>query len=153
MNQKVLLKIVLTWDLNENPEYRGFRCANCQKYMHKAYYHWLTDGGYKTPVHFCKECERKFVSSNIVVTKPRTVVDRLKFGLKFPENIWQKIRKAVKSWDTKAKPKYKTFTCDDCGRKMHKAYHVWSNMDGTLVETHFCKECANRMGLQNLRNE
>lgn len=61
-NQKILLKIVKTWNINPNPEYRGFRCANCQKYMHKAWHHQLNYGGFKTPVHFCNRCERKFSS-------------------------------------------------------------------------------------------
>lgn len=39
--QELLLKIVKTWSLNQNPEYRGFRCANCQEYIKKAWYHRL----------------------------------------------------------------------------------------------------------------
>lgn len=56
--QKLLLKIVETWRPNEIPEYRGFRCANCQQYVSRAWYHWLNSGDYRLPVHMCDErCE------------------------------------------------------------------------------------------------
>ncbi len=57
--QKALLKIVRTWIIKLTPEYRGFRCADCQKYIHKAWHHFLNYGGFKTPVHFCNKCQRK----------------------------------------------------------------------------------------------
>lgn len=58
-NSKTLLKIVKTWNIKLQPEYRGFRCANCQRYIHKAWHHYLDYGGYKTPVHFCNKCQKK----------------------------------------------------------------------------------------------
>jgi len=137
---EVLLRIVRTWKPSERPEYRGFRCANCQRRIHKAWHHWLDASGYKTPVHFCDSCERKFRSSKIEITKPEIKVNRKTFGMKFPPNIERKLREAAARWNTKAKPKYKTFECDACGQKMHKAWHVWFNDSGKLVEVHFCKE-------------
>ncbi len=59
MDSKEILKIVKKWKINKTPEFRGFRCANCQKRMHKAWHVWLSDGGYKTEVHFCRRCGRK----------------------------------------------------------------------------------------------
>lgn len=59
-NQKTFLKIVQTWKISYTPEYRGLRCADCQRYMHKAYHHFLNYGGFKCPVHLCQECEAKF---------------------------------------------------------------------------------------------
>jgi len=56
---KILLRIVKTWDIQEKPEYREFRCANCQRYIFKAWHYYLDEGGYKTPVHFCKKCGDK----------------------------------------------------------------------------------------------
>lgn len=143
-NQKILLEIVKTWNLSEKPEYRSFRCANCQKYINKAWYHWLTSGNYITPVHFCDKCEKDFLYSKIIINKPEINIDRNKFGLKFSEEINKKIRKIVKNWNTN-QHEYKAFTCDDCEKEMIKAYHVWFNMDKTLVEVHFCKECGDKL--------
>ncbi|MCL5784224.1 MAG: hypothetical protein M1142_02620 [Patescibacteria group bacterium] len=61
-NDKTLLKIVKTWNIKMQPEYRGFRCADCQRYLHKAWHHYLNYGGFKTPVHFCNNCQKKFGS-------------------------------------------------------------------------------------------
>jgi len=121
---KTLLKIVETWSLSQKPEYRGFRCANCQKYIHKGYYYWLDGGDYKTPVHFCKKCQRKFESGKIKITKPTIPVNRQTFGLNFPENFIHLFKNLIQNWDTKAKPIYKIFTCDNCGKNMYKTYHV-----------------------------
>lgn len=63
-DSKRLLKIVKTWNIKFTSEYRGFRCADCQKYLHKAWHHFLNLGGYKTPVHFCNRCQKKFGSSD-----------------------------------------------------------------------------------------
>lgn len=57
-----LLSIVKTWKVNPKPEYRGFRCADCQKYIRKAWHHFLDYGGYKVPVHFCNACQKKLGS-------------------------------------------------------------------------------------------
>jgi len=146
---EVLLRIVRTWRPSDRPEYRGFRCANCQRRIHKAWHHWLDASGYKTPVHFCDSCEKKFRASKIKITKPEIKVNRKNFGMKFPPGVERKIREAAARWNTKAKPKYKTFTCDECGRRVRKARHVWFNDRGTLVEVHFCKEDGRRTGFIN----
>jgi hypothetical protein len=54
--EKKLLIIVKSWNINPNPEYRGFRCASCQRKMHKAWHVWLNSDGYKLEVHFCRKC-------------------------------------------------------------------------------------------------
>ena len=80
--------------MNPKPEYRGFRCANCQKYMRKAWHHWLFKGGYKTPVHFCIRCEKDFKLNKIKTNKPGILVDKSKFSLnKFSENVQDKLIK------------------------------------------------------------
>ncbi len=56
MDQREILRIVQKWRISWRPEYRGFRCAKCQRLMRKAWHVWLRDGGYKVEVHFCKEC-------------------------------------------------------------------------------------------------
>jgi type II secretory ATPase GspE/PulE/Tfp pilus assembly ATPase PilB-like protein len=33
MDKEKLLRIVQSWNINKGPEYRGFRCANCQRYI------------------------------------------------------------------------------------------------------------------------
>lgn len=72
MSQKILLQIVKKWKISKKPEYRGFRCANCQKYIHKAWHYWLNEGGYKIPVHFCNKCKAKLKFKNRVDYKTFT---------------------------------------------------------------------------------
>ena len=139
-DQKILLKIVQTWNIKPNPEYRGFRCANCQKYMHKAWYHWLFSGGFKGPVHFCNKCESGFRAGNIRITNPAVKVDRSIF-LKYPKKVKELLVKTGNNFPLNDKPKYKIFTCDKCGRNCFKIYHVWDIEGFNLVETHFCKDC------------
>lgn len=148
-NQKTLLRIVQTWSLNPKPEYRGFRCANCQEYMKKAWYHWLVKGGYKTLVHFCNQCENAFKLNKIKTVKPVVKVDRSKF-LKFPDNVRSKLKEAVDGWNTKSKPVYRIFSCDRCGKNMYKAYHIWNIQKGILVEVHFCRKCGDKTGLKKI---
>ncbi|MDP1538811.1 MAG: HAD hydrolase-like protein [bacterium] len=145
MNQEILLKIVRTWDLKPSPEYRGFRCANCQKYMHKAWHHWLTKGGYKTSVHFCDKCEKDFRLGAIKINKPRIPVDESKFIFKLPQKINKKIIKIVHSWNNEGRPVYRMFTCDNCGKDMQKAYHIWIPYNKNMIEIHFCKECGDKI--------
>jgi len=140
MTQKQLLQIVQSWNLNPNPEYRGFRCANCQKYMQKAWYHWLVEGGYKTPVHFCNSCEEKFKLNKIEINKPKLLVNKSKF--KLPTEIKNKLIELSKKWKTKAKPIYKIFTCDACNENMYKAYHIWLTEKDRLIEVHLCRKCG-----------
>jgi DNA replicative helicase MCM subunit Mcm2 (Cdc46/Mcm family) len=146
-NKKVLLRIVQGWNLNPKPEYRGFRCANCQKSIRKGWYHWLTTGGYKTPVHFCDECEKKFKLNKIKTEKPAIKVNKSKF-IKFPEDIKSKFQKSVQKWNIKPKSICKIFACDNCGKNMFKAYHIWFVLKGTLVEVHFCKQCGNKINIK-----
>ena len=136
--QKVLLEIVQRWNPNPVPEYRGFRCAYCQKYNleNGAWHHLLSSEGFLNPVHFCDGCEDKFKSSSIVITTPKTGVDKTKFS-QIPENL----RQIVSNWPKKSDPVKKAITCDVCGKPLQDAYHVWFNMDGTLVEMHFDKDC------------
>jgi len=57
-----LRDIVETWNPNENPEFRGFRCGLCQKSIKKAYHHTLNSKEYVVPVHLCENCQE---TSNI----------------------------------------------------------------------------------------
>lgn len=148
-NQKTLLRIVKTWDINPKPEYRGFRCADCQKQIRKAWYHWLTTTGYKTPVHFCAKCEKKFRLNKIKIKKLMVKVNKSKF-IKFPGNIKSKLQRVVRKCNNKSKPIYKTFTCDNCGMNMFKAYHIWFILKKNLVEVHFCRKCGEKTGIGSL---
>lgn len=56
---QLLVSIVKSWRINLKPEYRGFRCADCQKYIRGAWHHQLDSEGYKVEVHFCKSCQEK----------------------------------------------------------------------------------------------
>ena len=139
-NQKILLKIVQTWNIKPNPEYRGFRCANCQKYMHKAWYHWLKIGGFLGSVHFCNRCEKGFNNGNIKITNPQVKIDRSIF-LKYPDKVKELLTKTANKFPINDKAKYKIFTCDKCGENHFKMYHVWNKQGLDLVETHFCSNC------------
>lgn len=101
-------------------------------------------------MHFCNNCESDFESSNIKIIKQKIPVDRAKFNLKFPERIKTKLKEIVDSLDIKAKvkPIYKTFVCDNCGENIHKAYHFWFKMNKILIETHFCRRCGDKLGLE-----
>jgi len=143
MNQETLLKIVSAWDLKTEPEYRGFRCANCQKYMRKAWHHWLAKGGYKTPVHFCHACQEEFRPARIRTNKKKAKVDESKF--KFPIKEKEKLIRLSKKWEVKAKPTYRMFTCDKCNKNMYKAYHIWLTEKGSLIEIHLCRECGDKL--------
>lgn len=59
MDQEKILGIVRKWKISPKPEYRGFRCARCQKHMRKAWHVWLNKGGFRLEVHFCRKCFRE----------------------------------------------------------------------------------------------
>jgi hypothetical protein len=138
------------WKFGEKPEYRGFRCGNCQAPLHKAWHHWYVESGYKTPVHLCNNCEFLFKFSKIRVNELDIFPNKMKFSLKLPEEIKNKLKEIISGWNTSSKPFYKTFTCDNCARNIHKAYHFWFMMEETLAEVHFCKKCGDKLGLNEL---
>lgn len=159
--QDILLQIVETWKISEVPEYRGFRCANCQQYRNEAWYHWLNIGGYKLPIHMCDDtCEPLFQNNSIKIDDTRRqIVDRTNFGNSYtysPEAV-KRFNEIAASWPEYKKPELKAYTCDLCNKKLNidstdgirKGYHVWWKMrdDKTLVELHFHKDCAASMGI------
>ena len=145
MKQDALLRIVQTWNLNPKPEYRGFRCAHCQRYIRRSWHHWLHSKGYKTPVHLCQDCEKKSRKGNLkVVARERSVV-KSRFSLNLSEKVTQDLRGIVRSWRSLDKVIHKSFTCDKCKASVYKAYHVWTYIDKDLVETHFCKHCKDQL--------
>lgn len=157
--QETLLAIVETWKLSEKPEYRGFRCANCQQYKNQAWYHWLNTEGYILPVHLCGDkCEPAFQGCQIKIDSGKKVeIDRQSFGNGYrfkPETI-ERFKEIVSSWPEHREPELKVFYCDECGDDLdtdptdglRKGYHVWWKMpDGkTLTEFHFHKKCGNSL--------
>jgi len=56
IKQSKILKVIKNWKIKWEPEYRGFRCAKCQKPMRKAWHVWLRKGRFKLEVHFCNKC-------------------------------------------------------------------------------------------------
>lgn len=159
--QEVLLQIIQTWRPSEKPEYRGFRCANCQQYKNEAWYHWLNIGNYKLPVHMCNDtCEPKLINGLIQVDASKIQqVDRNNFGNSYLYNPGTITRFAeiVSSWPNYKEPQLKNFSCDECQKDLdidpldgqRKGYHTWWKMpDGkTLAELHFHKECGNKLGI------
>lgn len=161
LEQNILLDIVGTWKISKNPEYRGFRCANCQKYNNVAWYHWLNDGGFKLPVHLCKNCEAKFQDNAIGIDESKKqIINRKTFGnsYKYSPAAIKKFKKIVVSWPKHQKVEFKAFSCDQCGKVLdidkkdglRKGYHCWWKMeDGkTLAELHFHKSCAELLGIK-----
>lgn len=135
MSQKVLLCIVQGWDINENTEYRGFRCASCQKYMYKAWHHWLKEGGYKTPVHFCNDCETKFKSLKIKGIYKTFSCD----------NCGKNIHKAYHVWGNKDGVLSETHLCKKCSDKLGLGKEIKGviyDLDGTIVSTQKLHEDA-----------
>lgn len=136
MEQEFLLKIVQTWHIKNKPAFRGFKCGNCGKILHKAWHNWLNSGGFKTPVHLCNKCQY-----GLEIKSPRVKIDRIKI------KIWSRvdiklIKKIITNWRIDYKPIYKRFVCDLCGKNIYRAYHLWFNLDSILSEIHFCRKCA-----------
>jgi len=151
MNQEILLSIVQSWKIQEKPEYRGFRCGNCQRPLYKAWHHWCKEGGYLTSVHLCSNCESLFNLSKIEIIKLNIFPNKKDFSLEIPKQIKEKLKQIIKGWNMQSKPIYKTFACDSCSRNIHKAYHFWFKKNETLIETHFCKKCGDRLQLNSLK--
>lgn len=145
MKQDALLCIVQAWNLNPKPEYRGFRCANCQRYIHRSWHHWLNSKGYKTPVHLCQDCEKKSRKGNLKVVAPRRSVVKSKFSFNLSEKVTQELRSIARSWKILDKVVHKSFACDKCKASLYKAYHVWTYIDKDLVEIHFCRSCGDQL--------
>ena len=159
--QKLLLQIVETWSPSEKPEYRGFRCTNCQEYKNEAWYHWLNSGDYKLPVHMCNDtCEQAFNDETINIDQTKlNHINRTTFGNNhvYSENTVKRFQQIVNSWPDYKVPELKVFTCDDCGKNLdidpqdgtRKGYHAWWKMpDGkTLAELHFHKACGNKLDI------
>lgn len=155
--QSLLLDIVKTWNISESPEYRGFRCANCQEYKNIAWYHWVTTGGFRLPIHLCDDtCEKALKSGELNVDKTKQKeIDRNTFGKTHsytPEAVTT-FRNIVSSWPDESKPLLKAFTCDLCEKDLdledgiRKGWHVWWNTNGTLTELHFHKACGASIGI------
>ena len=159
--QNILLQIVETWRISEKPEYRGFRCANCQQYKNEAWYHWVNTGNFKLPIHMCNDtCEPAFQNNTIQIDESkRQQTDRDTFGNSYvysPEAV-KRFREIVASWPEYKEPELKAYTCDACNKDLdidstdgvRKGYHVWWKMDDgkTLAELHFHKECAKPLGI------
>lgn len=159
--QNILLQIVKTWRLSEKPEYRGFRCANCQQYKNEAWYHWVNTGGYKLPIHMCNDtCEPAFQNNTIQIDEAKIQkVDRETFGNSYiyTPGAVKRFKEIVSSWPEYKEPELKAYTCDQCNKELdidptdevRKGYHVWWKMgDGkTLAELHFHKNCATLLGI------
>jgi RNase P subunit RPR2 len=145
INSEILLSIVQSWNICEKPKYRGFRCGYCQKPLYKAWHHWCKVGGYLTPVHLCNNCELLFNCSKARIIKLKKFRNKKNFGLEILKQVKEKLEQIIKHWNTQSKPVYKTFTCDGCGRNIHKAYHFWFKKNETLSEIHLCKKCGDEL--------
>lgn len=143
--QQKLLAIVETWRLSPNPEFRGFRCARCQEYFTGgAWHYFLHEGGYLTPVHFCEKCKTDFEGSATAGEDVHISVDRDTFKPQFDAQTEAALDTISGAWDFGDEPVLRDFTCDACGKPLPgiKAYHVWRNKNGTLIEYHFDKSCG-----------
>lgn len=91
------------------PEYRGFRCADCQRYLHKAWHYYLNYNGFKTPVHFCNICQKKSGLKNGI----RKIFTCDKCG----RNIF----KSFHIWSKEGKNLVETHFCRECFKKLNSA--------------------------------
>ncbi len=160
--QEILLKIVETWRPSEQPEYRGFRCANCQEYKNEAWYHWVNTAGYRLPIHMCDDtCEPQFQAGTVQVNEEkRAQVNRETFGYQYTEAAKKRFREIIASWPEYKEPELKAYVCDNCGKELdmetlpdgsrqRQGYHVWWKMDDgqTLAEMHFHRDCGHRLSI------
>lgn len=159
-DQDILLSIVRTWNISESPEYRGFRCANCQQYKNKAWYHWVYTGGFHLPIHLCEEsCEELLRENALQITKKNIhEINHAEFGktsIYTPQSV-ETCKKIISSWKHDTKPMLKAFTCDYCSQdldvdpsdNLRKGWHVWWNNEGILTEFHFHKSCGMEIGIK-----
>jgi hypothetical protein len=146
-DQEILLSIVKNWDINPEPEYRGFRCANCQNYIDKAFYHFLNIENYKTHVHLCVECEKLFKENKI--EKKENEISKKNFKTHYPD-LESKFEALISNWVTNSDPALKVFYCDNCGNDLDlidgqiRGWHVWYESE-IISELHFCKKCGVEM--------
>lgn len=159
-NQDLLLQIIQTWRISETPEYRGFRCANCQEYKNEAWYHWINAGGYRLPIHLCDDiCEKTLQNNSIQIDEnKRQIIDKEKFGSTYaysPQAI-KRFEEIIGSWPEYKDPELKIFSCDECKKELdidssdgqRKGYHVWyKTKENTLAELHFHKSCAKHLSI------
>ncbi|MDI6603516.1 MAG: HAD hydrolase-like protein [Patescibacteria group bacterium] len=135
MIQKILLRTVQTWDIKKKPEYRGFKCGNCQKYIHKAWHYFLKKGGYRTPVHFCNLCK----------TKISTLKNKGIYRTFTCDNCGGKMFKAWHVWTKKKKVLSEAHFCKKCGEKLginKEIKGIIYDLDGTIISTKKLHEAA-----------
>lgn len=147
--QSTLLCIVKSWDIQSQPEYRGFRCGGCQKFLEKEAWHYLLhSGGYIFPLHFCDQCHEKIENNKF---ETPSAVSHANINSHYSSPAIAAFENIVHSWDFNQKSVKKEFQCDNCGMSLvdhNKAqgYHVWwRREDKTLVELHFDKDCGEKL--------
>lgn len=153
--QAILLKIVQTWNISSTPEYRGFRCAYCQRYRNQSWYHWLRSGKFIVPLHLCNEkCHTKFEQGELEF-KTNLNYRRNVLSYSYSEKAKEAFDEIISKWDKEAKPQLKAFICDSCSKDLdidttdgyRKGYHVWYEMkNGDYAELHFHKRCFDLLG-------
>jgi hypothetical protein len=151
--QERLLKIVQTWNISPQPEYRGFRCANCQQYKNQAWYHWLKSGNFLVPVHLCEDtCESEFKEGSLSPTNPPVAPAILTNP--YSDKARGSFEEIIEEWNTNIPASIHAFICDSCEKEldidptdnMRKGWHVWYQMkNGNLAELHFHRQCYNSL--------
>lgn len=136
INQKTLLAIVKTWRIRAGYSYRGFKCGNCRRFLHRAWHYWLKIGAFKTPVHLCRACQ---VQLKITYPELKLKTSGLKFN--YNPRLKRVFARLISKWNIALKPRYKVFSCDDCQRPIHKAYHLFIRVRARLSEVHLCRNC------------
>jgi hypothetical protein len=169
--QETLLAIVRGWNPSAIPEYRGFRCAACQRQINAAWYHWLHSTEYFLPVHLCDErCEALFRAGTLLptpaggdasATRPAPKSQPLNNADLYSAAATRRFREIVTLWRAApTTPVLRAFTCDACGGELlmdagpdgtpqRQGYHVWWEMEPehTRVELHFHRDCAHALGI------
>ena len=65
--QEKLQNIVKKWETKEKPEYRIYRCANCQTSIRKASQYLLNNKNFVVTVHLCKKCNNFLIFPKIKI--------------------------------------------------------------------------------------
>lgn len=147
-----LLRIVRSWDIKRIPEYRGFRCAICQRYVYKAWHYWLLNQYFRTPVHICKVCQNnpkmpEGQKSSHTSVQICSNTSWNSWNEHLSGNLIDILTSTAKSWRRDQRVVYRQPTCDSCSHTVHKAFHIWFRTGAALNEGHLCTRCSDEYGL------
>ena len=144
-SQWQLLAMVRKWTPSPTPEFRGFRCGQCgDELASEAWHHFLDGGGFLVPVHLCTNCHTSKNAAPVEILPP--TFDLSSFQPELSPYTAATLDIISNAWKSNYPPfyGYRAFCCDCHGSELEtengiaKAWHVWRNKNGVLIEYHLC---------------